>query len=107
MFLATDIMNPVVSVAKLTEQGFTGITRRDDGVSVELRRGSGTYCIQMVKCAAKSSTVSPVTLSETIESPQNLPAIADVAKPATKKAPAEPSELESELLSEIHIPLGA
>ena len=113
MFVATDIMNPVLSVAKLTEQGFKGMTSRDDGVSVELRRGYGTYW--MVECAAKSSTVSPVTLSETIESPQNLPAIADVTKPATdieiseevKKAPAEPSELESELLSETHIPLGA
>ena len=76
----------------------------------------------MVRCAAKSSTVSPVTLSETVGSRKGVPAIADVAKlvqaadieirkqgrdPRVKKAPAEPSELESELLSATHIPFPA
>ena len=65
----------------------------------------------------KSSTLSPVTVSETVESPQGLPTIADVAKPVkaagieiikesrdarVKKAPAEPSELERVALSEKH-----
>ena len=95
---------------------------RGEGVSVELRRRSGTYSIQMVRCAAKSSTVSPLTLSETVESPESLRAIADVAKPVqgagneiskgdrdarVKKAPAKPSELESELHSATHTPFRA
>ena len=36
---------------------------------------------RMVRCAAKSRTVSLVTLSETVKSPQDLLVIADVAKP--------------------------
>ena len=89
-FVATDVMYPVLSVAKLTEVEFgqqaclTGTNSRRDGVSVELRRRSGNHWIQMVRCAAKSSTVSLVTLSETVESPQGRPAIADVAKPVSK-----------------------
>ena len=89
----------------------SGTNSRSDGVSVELGRRSGTYWIQMVRCAGVSSTVSPVRLSETVESPQGLPAIADLAKPVeaagveiskedrdvrVQKAPAESSELESD-----------
>ena len=63
-----------------------------------------------------------VTLSETVESPHRLPPIADVANPVkaadievsedgrdarVKKAPTEPSELESELHSATHIPFRA
>ena len=73
----------------------------------------------MARCAAKSSTVSPVTLSETVESPQGLLAIADLAKPVkaadieiskegrdarVKNASAESSELESDLHSATRIP---
>ena len=49
-------------------------------VSVELRRESGTCWIQMIRCSGKSSTVSLVTLSKTVESLKGLPTIADVAK---------------------------
>ena len=101
---------------------FAGKYRRSDGVSVELRRRSGACWMQMVRGAAKSSTVSPVTVSGTVESPQRLPAIADVAQPVkaadvqisgegrdarVKTAPAEPSKSESVLHSATFIPFWA
>ena len=55
-FLDTDAMYPVLSVAKLTEQGvkvefgqqacLMGMNSRCNAVSVELRRRYGTCCIQ-------------------------------------------------------------
>ena len=83
-FVVTDVLYPVLSVAKLTEQGLKvefghqacliDMNSRSDAVSVELRRRSR-------RRTAESSTVSLVTLSETVESPKGLLAVADVAKP--------------------------
>ena len=114
----------VASRRKLTEQfgqqaRLVGMNSRSDAVYVALRRRSGTYWKQMVRCTAKSSTVRLVTLSKTVESPTVFPAIVDVAKPVqatdtaiskegrsarVKTAPVESSELESELHSATHSP---
>ena len=52
-FVVTDVMHPVLSVAKLTERGvkvefgqlacYMGTNKRDDGVTVEQRRRFGIY----------------------------------------------------------------
>ena len=73
-FIVIDVMYPVPSVAKLTEQGFKvefgrqarllGMNSRSDAFSVEIRRRSGTCWEQMVSCTAKATTVRCDTVGD-------------------------------------------